>query len=121
MVQITNGVNTFTVTSGAFKTTFKKQGYRLVNEKPVKVEKEKKVEEKVEPEKVAEEVVESPVETEEPEVDEFAALLEKPISQWNKNEVKKFAAAKDINLQGTKNVNEAKALIKEFLEEEAAE
>ena len=40
---------------------------------------------------------------------------EKPISQWSKTEVKKYAELKRIDITGTKNVNEAKAIIKEFL------
>ena len=44
---------------------------------------------------------------------------EKPLSQWSKDEVKKFAALKDIDLSGTKNINEAKALIKDFMEANA--
>ena len=44
-------------------------------------------------------------------------IIEKPISQWNKEEIKKFAALKDIDISGTKNATEAKELIKQFLEE----
>jgi hypothetical protein len=51
--------------------------------------------------------------------DDFEELLEKPISQWNKMEVKDFAAAKGIDIHGTKNANEAKEIIKKYLEEEA--
>ena len=44
-------------------------------------------------------------------------LVEKPISQWNKEEVKRFAAIRDIDISGTKNANEAKEIIKQFLAE----
>lgn len=93
MVKITNGINVLEVTSGAYAGIYKDQGY-----KPVTVEKSKK---QAEPEKQPE----APV-------DEFAELEEKPISQWNKNEVKAYAEAKGIDLTGTKNVNEAKEIIK---------
>ena len=42
-------------------------------------------------------------------------VQEKPISQWNKEEVKRFAALKNIDISGTKNAGEAKNIIKEFL------
>jgi hypothetical protein len=37
------------------------------------------------------------------------------VSQWNKEEVKRFAALKEIDISGTKNANEAKEIIKQFL------
>lgn len=70
---------------------------------------------------VQEAVVVSPavVEVEELEEDEFAGLLEKPLGQWRKQEVISFAEAKNIDITGTKNINEAKAIIKEFLAEDS--
>ena len=98
MVKITNGVNVFEVTRGAFEGIYSKQGYILFDgKKPT--EENPKVPEKSEDELFLE------------------AIIEKPVSQWNKDEVKKFANLKEIDLSGTKNVNEAKELIKQFLEE----
>ena len=99
MVKITNGVNTFEVTSGAFDGIYSRQGYKLVNEK---------VEAK------AAEVPETPEKTE----DEIFVeeILEKPISQWGKEEIKRFAAIKEIDISGTKNANEAKEIIKSFVD-----
>ena len=48
-------------------------------------------------------------------------ILEKPISQWNKDEVKRFAGIKEIDITGTKNANEAKEIIKSFLEAQEQE
>ena len=62
-------------------------------------------------------VAQAPVE----EQDKIEKLLEKPIGQWKKDEVIAFANAKEIDITGTKNINEAKAIIKEFLESEDAE
>ena len=45
-------------------------------------------------------------------------ILEKPISQWNKEEVKRFAAIKEIDISGTKNANEAKEIMKSFIDGE---
>lgn len=99
MVKITNGVNTFEVTRGAFDGIYSRQGYKLVNEK---------VEAK------ATEATETPEKTE----DEIFVeeILEKPISQWGKEEIKRFAAIKEIDISGTKNANEAKEIIKSFVD-----
>ena len=98
MVKITNGVSVFEVTRGAFDGIYSRQGYTILNEQ-APVQQEMNV-----PEKTEDEVF----------IDE---IIEKPISQWSKDDVKKFAALKDIDLSGTKNVGEAKELIKTFLEE----
>lgn len=106
MVKITNGVNVFEVTRGAFDGIYSRQGYTIVNEKAVestKTLKAPKALEKSEDEVFVEEI------------------LEKPISQWNKEEVKRFAAIKEIDITGTKNANEAKEIIKSFLEAQEQE
>ena len=101
MVKITNGVNVFEVTRGAFDGIYSRQGYVLVEEKKAeKQEEETKVPEKTDDEKFIDEII------------------EKPLSQWNKDEVKRFAAIKEIDITNTKNVGEAKELIKQFLEED---
>ena len=95
MVKITNGINIFEVTNGAFKDIYSKQGYKRFEEENLEVE-EKGVD-------LA------------PEGGKFAKLLEKPISQWTKTEVKDFAEENEVDITGTRNVNEAKAIIKEFI------
>lgn len=97
MVKITNGVNTFEVTKGAFDGIYSHQGYKLVKYIPAQVVQDEP--EKTEDEKFLDEIV------------------LKPISQWNKEEVKRFAALRDIDITGTKNANEAKEIIKGFIEE----
>lgn len=95
MVKITNGINTVEVTSGAFETIYKAQGYHKVVEQQA--------------------VVSAPVKDEGQdagEVDHITELEEKPISQWSKAEVREYAKAKGIDLSDTKNVNEAKDRIK---------
>lgn len=98
MIKITNGKNVFEVTRGAFDGIYSRQGYTIMNEQ---VPGQQEIHE---PEKTEDEVF----------VDE---IIEKPLSQWNKDEVKKFAALKGIDISGTKNAGEAKELIKTFLEE----
>ena len=99
MVKITNGVNVFEVTRGAFDGIYSRQGYRLVDEK------------------AEAKAPEAPAAPEKSEDDIFVEeILEKPISQWNKEEVKRFAAIKEIDISGTKNANEAKEIIKSFID-----
>ena len=99
MVKITNGVNVFEVTHGAFKCIYSKQGYHIVEHDTLVVEDAFEERQKTEDDIFAE------------------ALVEKPISQWNKEEVKKFAAIKGIDIKGTENVRQAKEIIKAYLED----
>jgi hypothetical protein len=103
MVKITNGVNVFEVTRGAFDGIYSRQGYTIMSEKAAKSAKTPKVPKA--PEKTEDEIF----------VEE---ILEKPISQWNKEEIKRFAAIKEIDISGTKNANEAKEIIKSFIDGE---
>lgn len=98
MVKITNGANIFEVTRGAYEGIYSKQGYSIVDEK-----------------KRDNGHVEAPGKSDD---ELFAeAIVEKPLSQWNKDEVKRFAALSGIDISGTKNAGEAKELIKKFLED----
>lgn len=105
MVKITNGINVYEVTTGAYEDMYKRQGYQIIGENK-----------------------EQDFGTESFEVDKKTAdemfveeLQEKPISQWNKDEVKRYAAINDINLAGTKNVNEAKEVIKDAMKKAESE
>ena len=101
MVKITNGVNVFEVTRGAFDEIYSRQGYKLVDEK------------------AEAKAPEAPAAPEKSEDDIFVEeILEKPISQWNKDEIKSFAAIKEIDISDTKNANEAKEIIKSFIDGE---
>lgn len=101
MVKITNGINVFEVTRGAFDGIYSRQGYTLIDEKT----EAKNLEAFTAPKKSEDEI--------------FAEeLLKKPISQWNKEEIKRFAAIKEIDISGTKNASEAKEIIKSFIDGE---
>lgn len=103
MVKITNGKDVFEVTEGAFEGIFTHQGF-------VKVLGE------VEEHKDPLNDVEIPVVDAADEFDEIEEVEnEKPVSQWTKAEVKEFAKANGIDISGTKNVNEAKEIIKQFI------
>lgn len=100
MVDITNLVNTYSVTKGAYEDIFKRQGF-----KPVEEEKEDK-----------KEIVEETKKTnEEAYIEE---LMEKPISQWNKEEVKTYASLKNVDISNTKNIGEARNIIKQSIDKE---
>ena len=98
MVKITNGKNVFEVTSGAYEKIYKHQGYQVID-KPNRAKQDFVPEELAGETKTADEMF----------VEE---LQEKPISQWNKDEVKRYAAIMDIDIKGTKSVNDAKDIIK---------
>lgn len=95
MVTITNGRQVFTVTNGAFREIYSKQGFSVYD-----------------PSKPAAEAKLEPTELDD---DSFVeAVEEKPISKWSKAEVRRYAEVFGIDISGTRNVTEAKALIKEF-------
>lgn len=99
MVTITNGVKTFDVPAGAVNG-FKTAGFKLVNGKSKKkAEKEPAIDEQSEQEQQDD-------------------LLEKPLTKWTKDEIKEFAASNGIDISGTKNANEARELVKKFLDGE---
>lgn len=102
MVKITNFVNTFEVTQGAYDDIFKKQGFEIVKEDKEETIKEEATgkDYKSDEEKYVEE------------------LMEKPISQWNKEEVKTYASLKNIDISNTKNIGEARNIIKQSIDEE---
>lgn len=91
MVKITNGIECFEVTTGAYKKVFKKQGFVEV----------------AEPKKVTPPPVETPTED-----DPYM----KPLGQWTKEEVKAYASEHEIDISNTKNVAEAKQRIKAYLD-----
>lgn len=102
MVKITNGINVFEVTSGAYEGIYRHQGYQIIDKGR---EQDFVPEESSDGEETADEI--------------FAEELQKkPISQWNKEEVKRYAAIKGIDIKGTKSVNEAKEIIKKAMNEE---
>lgn len=125
MVKITNYVNTFEVTQGAYDDIFKKQGFELVEETP---RKKKKVTKKPAKEAVDDYNSEEDEweEAEEATGKDYIAeeeayineLLKKPISQWNKEEVKTYASIKGLDISKTQNIGEARNIIKQSIDKE---
>lgn len=108
MITITNGINELVVTRGAYEGVYRPQGYaikeNLAHNSNVDTE--------------STEVVTN-IEGDEKVSIQMADLAEKPISQWSKTEVKDFASANGISLDGTKSFNDAKELVRKFIDENA--
>lgn len=104
MVIVTNGINEFEVSRGAYESIFQKQGYSIVVDTETEVVENNKDAAAAEPAK---------------QVDKDAeALMEKPISQWTKNEVKSFIDKKRIDVSGITSFNEVKDRVRKYIEEE---
>ena len=98
-MRVGNYAKAFEVTKGAFDGIYSRQGYVLANDGTPKRE--------------------APAGKGKTEDELFIeAVSEKPISQWSKDEVKRFASIRGVDIAGTKNVNEAKEIIKGFLSSE---
>lgn len=113
MIKITNGSEVYEVTSGAFKNIYGPMGFYPLDEAAEHVIEEAKPEAAAEPEPEVEEEAEE-VDPDQAFCDE---LDKKPIGQWNKNEVKRYATVKGIDISGTKSINEARDRIKAAQEE----
>lgn len=104
MINITNGINEFEVSRGAYESIFQKQGYSIVVDTETEVVENNKDAAAAEPAK---------------QVDKDAeAMMEKPISQWTKNEVKSFIDKKKIDVSGITSFNEVKDRVRKYIEEE---
>lgn len=97
MVKITNGIETYDVTKGAFETIFKAQGYTKVEEEVQENDDQDSTEGN------------DGISEDEKFLND---LEEKPISQWSKAEVKKYVDLKGINTEGASTLTEVKELIK---------
>lgn len=94
MVIITDGVRVYSVANSVYESMFKRMGFHIIEQEKMYSESHH---EKTEDEIFVEEIT------------------EKPLNEWTKEEVKKYASIKDIDLSGTRNVAEAKNLIKESM------
>ncbi|MBO5743301.1 MAG: hypothetical protein J6R68_03370 [Clostridia bacterium] len=137
MVKITNGISTIEVTRGAFEGIFAKQGFHLVDDEnlcqhnPANNSNGASVgsdnsnangNDDNDDDADGNNNAQLDSSDEEKSEDELflSEIVEKPISQWNKDEIKRFAALKEINLSDVKNTADAKTRIKEFFDEQAA-
>jgi capsule polysaccharide export protein KpsC/LpsZ len=103
LVKITNGEVELKVSNGAFINSYKNCGFSIV---------ESDTNETV---NLTDDIADITDNTDETDQD-FTDLLLKPISSWNKQELKEFAAAKELDISGMKSAQEAKDLIKEYID-----
>lgn len=124
MVTITNGERTFRVTAGAVKP-YESMGYHVVSDEELeemKLAAEEHYDDVGEYESSVKENVSKPESATNNEEDTDAAfieeLLEKPLSQWNNDEVKEFVKIKGIDTSGAQKVSQVRGIIKTYLEEQ---
>lgn len=93
MVDITDGTNTFSVTEGAFKDIFEKQGYM----------------ETVGDEATSKSELEAQIDS----------LDDKPVSMWTKQELKTYCDAHDISLEDVTSTDEVRKRVLEYQEKQS--
>lgn len=123
MIKITNGNDTYTVTRGAYETVYKGMGFYPVGQEPVvqstggdTPDVDEAVTERVEDAYVeAVDASAGPIEAEEPEESEdetwCKSIRQKPISQWNKQELKRYATLNGIDTSDARTVNDVRSKI----------
>lgn len=121
-VKITNGTAEFEVTKAAFKNVFEQQGFRIIdgvapvihNRFEDKFDVNLDMEAEVSGAKYSE--PEMSVEAESSEDDLFVQeMLEKPISEWTKGELKRVAKIKDIDLSNADSTSKARQIVSKAL------
>lgn len=103
MVKITDGKDVFEVSKGAFDGIYSHQGFHLFKENKKEVDRTEAVG-KADENAISE------------DMKWCNEMAEKPVAQWNKDDIVKFAKLNDIDLNGTKNANEARERCKLFID-----
>lgn len=123
MITITDGSTQYNVTRGAYETIYKGMGFYPVGQEPsvqstggVTAVAEPVTSEESGPADVEDAVeVDGTSEVEEPAVSEdekwCEAIRQKPITQWSKQELKKYADINGVDLSGAKTVNDVRSRI----------
>lgn len=117
-VKITNGSTEFEVTKAAFENAFKQQGFRIIDGTAPVIHNrfEDKFDVNLDMEAEVSEVEhfesEMPVEAELSEDDLFVqGMLERPISEWTKGELKRVAKIKGIDLSNADSTSKARQIV----------
>lgn len=124
MVTITNGIKSFRVPTGAVKP-YENMGFHVVSDDEVEEMKQGRQEYYGSDRKESDDAGsgnngESREIVEKSSDDIFVEeLLEKPLSQWNNEEVKEFVRIKDIDTSGAQKVSQVRSIIKTYLEEQS--
>lgn len=124
MVKITNGSKIFEVSRGAYDSVYKGLGFHVVGTEPAE-DKPLKERTQVPPETEGDEEEDAPgengggSETESGKGLDLDALLEKPLSQWEPDELKEFVRAKGIDTARAKKVSQVRGIVKKYLDDQA--
>lgn len=126
MVKITNGVDTFEVSRGAFDGIYSRQGFYLIDEDEMETKMENSMLDELNNESninTNDEKENTPDSKSEPQIKEtrissddifLKEIVEMPISKWNKQDLKRFAKLKDLDIKG-KSPADVKEIIKEMI------
>lgn len=108
ILKITNNLDTINIPGGALPI-YESLGYHVVGEKAKKNKKSHDVDDV--------DVENQPTETSDSEEDAIFldAVMQVPVDDWTKEDVKKFIQLKGIDASSAKKPHEYKALIKEYL------
>lgn len=123
MITITDGSTQYNVTRGAYETIYKGMGFYPVGQEP-SVQSTggvTAVAESVASEESGQADVEGATETDDASASEDSAVSEdekwceairqKPITQWSKQDLKKYADINGVDLSGAKTVNDVRSRI----------
>lgn len=117
-VKITNGNAEFEVTKAAFKNAFEQQGFRIVDGAAPIIHNrfedkfDVNLDMEVEVSEAEYSKSEMPVEVELSEDDLFVqGMLERPISEWTKGELKRVAKIKGIDLSNADSTSKARQIV----------
>ena len=102
MVKITNGINVFEVPSGAAKA-YEASGYHIVSGHD-------NVDKVIIEDEVAE-VVEDVANDTNDDNRFVEDIMEKPVSQWNGEEIRRYASSKGIDLTGVRTTKQARSAV----------
>lgn len=124
MVKISNGEVTQIVSRGAYESQYKSIGFRIVMDDEEAANESELVnvdglsEDKGTNIDLSSKDKNDEINIDINDVDEFEELLEKPISQWSSDELKKFVTAKDIDTSSAKKISEVRTIVKNYLDEQ---
>lgn len=111
MIDITNGQETYNVTRGAYESIYKAMGFHIVGDPVIESAGVTLEQDEVAPATDAE----ASDEATEPELSEdekwAQEVRKKPISQWSKQELKRYADVMDIDLTGVESVRAVRSRI----------
>lgn len=123
MIKITNGSDVYNVTRGAYETVYKGMGFYPVGQEPVVQSTGGDKTDVTESKPAGDDVtdVDNTVEvadstevedTQESEDEKWCkSIRQKPISQWSKQELKRYATLNNISTDGARTVNDVRAKI----------